>query len=289
MSKIARIARDALASTWRIYRFDKTGVLLSVSVLTGNALQSYGTLAFTAQTVNAAVGGDAAAFIPPLVALAGLQLLGAGLNAFSSYRTSRMQLAYANACELQLIEENGALALAEQEHPQYEERLALRRFAVTKPFEMYAQVAQLLTKLATAILGFRYLSGVHPGIGALAIAVGCLKGGLHLMLVKRKTLLNAELHRASVRPSYLYGLLTGSSSQKELTVYRSRPYFKARWLSAKRYSDGILSSIQRMQLSAGFGERRYPPRAMRPPPASRLGPSANAGWEQATSWPSRWP
>lgn len=252
MSKMARIARDALASAWRVYRFDKTGVLLSVSVLTGNALQSYGTLAFTAQTVNAAVGGDAAAFIPPLAALAALQLLGAGLNALSSYRTSRMQLAYANACELQLIEENGALTLAEQEHPQYEERLAQRRFAATKPFEMYAQVAQLLTKLGTAILGFRYLSDVHPAVGALAFAVGCLKGGLHLMLVTRKTMLNGELHRASVRPSYLYGLLTGSSSQKELTVYRSRPYFKARWLSAKRVSDGILSRIQRMQLSAGF-------------------------------------
>lgn len=252
MRKVARIASDAIASAWRMYRFDKAGVLLSLAALTGNALQSYGTLAFTAQTINAAVGNDVSAFLAPLAALAGLQLFGAGLNAISAYRTSRMQLAYANACELRLIEENGALTLAEQEHPQYEERLAMRRFAATKPFELYAQVVQLLLKLATAILGFRYLSGVHPAVGALAFAVGCLKGGLHLMLVKRKTVLNEELHRASVRPSYLYGLLTGSAAQKELTVYRSRAYFKARWLSAKRVSDGILSRIQRIQLFAGF-------------------------------------
>lgn len=252
MRNVARIASDALASAWRLYRFDKAGVLLSLVALTGNALQSYATLAFTAQTINAAVGNDFSAFLTPLAALAGFQLFGAGLNAISAYRTSRMQLAYTNACELRLIEENGALTLAEQEHPQYEERLAMRRFAATKPFELYAQVVQLLLKLATAILGFRYLSGVHPAIGGLAFAVGCLKGGLHLMLVKRKTMLNGELHRASVRPSYFYGLLTGSASQKELTVYRSRAYFKAKWLSAKRVSDGILSRIQRMQLSAGF-------------------------------------
>ncbi|MFD2331570.1 ATP-binding cassette domain-containing protein [Cohnella sp. GCM10020058] len=252
MKKLGRIASEAAASVWRVYRFDKTGVLLSISVLAGNALQSYGTLAFTERTINAAVGGDTRAFIAPLAALAGIQLLGAGLNAFAAYRASRMHLAYANSCELESIEETGALPLAEQEHPQYEERLALRRFAATKPFEMYAQSTQLLMKLATAMLGFRYLSGVHPAVGALAVAVGCLKGGLSLMLVKRKTVMNGELQRASVRPSYLYGLLTASSAQKELTVHGSRRYYKDRWLSAKRVSDAILTRIQRMQLSAGF-------------------------------------
>ncbi|MFC3800575.1 ATP-binding cassette domain-containing protein [Cohnella sp. GCM10012308] len=252
MKRFVRIASEAAASAWRMYRFDNAGVLLSVTVLMGNALQSYGTLAFTERTINAAVAGDSAAFVAPLAALAGIQLLGAALNAFTSYRTSRMHLAYANACEQKLIEETGALPLAEQEHPQYEERLAMRRFAATKPFEMYTQATQLLTKLATAMLGFRYLSGVHPAVGVLALAVGCLKGGLSLMLVKRRTILNGELQRASVRPSYLYGLLTESAAQKELTVHGSRAYFTGQWLSAKQVSDTILSSIQRMQLSAGF-------------------------------------
>ena len=217
------------------------------------AFQSYVTLTFTGRMINALLDSDPFAFVGPLVALTGLQLLGGSLSAFSSYRSFRMQTSYANECERELFEEIGALPLAEPEHPRYGERLALRRFAVSKPYELYAQLSQLLSRLLTALLGFRFLSAVHPGIGAFAFAIGCLKGGLHLMLVKRRAELNEELQRASVRPSYLYDLLTGAASQKELTVYGSRPYFIARWLSAKRLSDGFLARLQRMQLTAGFG------------------------------------
>lgn len=252
MSGFVRVASATLRAVRSVYRFDRLGVLLSASVQWLSALQSYATLALTGLAINAVFEPGSAAFLLPLAALAGLQLLGAGLNAWSTYRSSRMQLAYANACELRLIEETGALPLAEQEHPSYGERLALRRFASAKPYELYAQSSQLLARLLTAILGFRYLSGVHPWIGVLAVAVGCLKGALPLLLVKRKAELSRELQRASVRPSYLNDLLTSSAAQKELTVNGSRHYFQQQWMAAKEACDRLLSRLQRLQLTVGF-------------------------------------
>lgn len=253
MRSIAHIGSASLRSAWQIYRFDRLGVLLTAAVMLFSVFQSYVTLSFTGRMINALFDSDSAAFFGPLAALTGLQLLGAGLSALSTYRSFRMQTAYANECERELFEQTGALPLAELEHPRYGERLAIRRFAVSKPFELYAQLSQLLSRLLTAFLGFHFLSGVHPGIGVLAFVLGCLKGGLHLLIVKRKAALNGGLQRASVRPSYLHDLLTGAASQKELTVYGSRHYYMARWLSAKQISDRILSCLQRIQLTAGFG------------------------------------
>ncbi len=248
MKTFANTIRCAGQAFFKVYRFNKTIVLLSLFISLMVALQSNINIFLSKWIVDQLSANNLYSLLGSIALLITFQLVRLVLESYSTLKNGRMHMEFAVQCENDLIDLVAKTELLDKEHPQYTGDFSYWSFINGKYLESYTTVTQLAKQSLIAAISMGYLLYYHLYIGLLALLVGTSKGIYDLYAVQRRAVINEKLMRQARVYHYYFDLLTGSPTQKEMTLFQLVPYFRQKWMRKKNEANALSIQLEKLNL-----------------------------------------
>ncbi|MVO98602.1 ATP-binding cassette domain-containing protein [Paenibacillus lutrae] len=233
MKSFLQTVKTTYDATSRVYRFNKTVVILSLLAYIVSALQSNLSVyaskfivdQLTLQNLNLLMGGIALLIL--------FQLLRVGLDSYAQLKSRKMSLEFSIQCENQLIDLVADTDLIEKEHPRFKGDFSYWSYSNSKYYDTYSIAISLVKQIVLAALSLFYLLHSYWVTALLALLVGTLRGIYDLRAVRQRVEIDEQLIRITRSHHYYYDLLTTSETQKEMMLFQLYPHFRKRWMDKK--------------------------------------------------------
>ncbi|MCM3273127.1 ATP-binding cassette domain-containing protein [Paenibacillus elgii] len=248
MKSFAYTIRCAGQAFCKVYRFNRPIVLLSLFVYIIVALQSNIGIYLSKRIVDQLSENNLYLLLGSIALLLSFQLVRLLLETYSQLKNRRMHMAFAVHCENELVDLVARTELLDKEHPQFTGDFSYWSFINGKYLESYSTVTGLVKQGLVAAVSLGYLLYYHLYIGLLALLVGTLKGIYDLRAVRRRVAINEEMMRQSRGYHYYFDVLTGSQTQKEMTLFQLVPYFRQKWLRKKDEANALSMQLETLNL-----------------------------------------
>lgn len=236
----------------KVYRFDKSVVLLALFAYTIVAFQANINIFFSKWIVDQLSSNNIQLIMGIIAILITCQLFRLGLESYSQFKNREMHMKFGIHCENELIELVARTELLDKEHPKFTGDFSYWSFINGKYLESYNAVTQLIKQGLVALLSLSYLLYYHLYIGIVALLVGTLKGLYDLYAVRQRVSIDEKLMRQSRDIIIFFDLLTGPQTQKEITLFQLVPYFRQRWLTKKNEATALSMQLERLNLNRKF-------------------------------------
>ncbi|MCG7379215.1 ABC transporter ATP-binding protein/permease [Paenibacillus sp. ACRSA] len=248
MKSSREITRVTLEAFMKLIRFDPISSMIIIAIVIYGAFESYLSIIISKQVVDQIFEKNNSYFVINILILLGIQLLNLYLQAISSSRNNRLQIAYSNYTDEALINKISKMDLMSKENPAFNANFSFLRFASGRTYEMFLLCNQLLLRVITLLLGVHFLGSTLVVFAIIAVSVGVLKGVLYYRSVSKRTEINENIESGSVKYQYYFNLITGAEAQKEISAYNSYSFLKTKWREEKEYIDKHKVSLEKLNI-----------------------------------------
>ncbi|WP_025850995.1 ATP-binding cassette domain-containing protein [Paenibacillus ehimensis] len=233
MKRLVLTMKYAFLAFLKVFSFNKWVVIISIFVYFVVACQSNANIFLSKFIVDNLSINDFNLLAKAILVLILLQIIRLLLESYSQYKNNQLNLAFSIHCENELINLVAKTELLDKEHPKYTGDFSYWSFINSKYIHSYSIFTELIQQCFITIFSLFYLLKSNFFIALFAVLVGTLKGVHDLRAVNQRVEFNEQLQRNSRSHHYYFDLLTGTSTQKEMTLFQLTEYFKGKWMQKK--------------------------------------------------------
>lgn len=216
-----------------IWEFDKRYIIISLFFMPLLALQSNLSVFFSKEIIDLINKKNLNTALIFIIISLGLSMFFNIIQNYKNIYNTKINDKYSIYINNNLINIITKLSVLQKEDPGFNSKYESWKLKHTKYLDNTSYYIAILEKTFTFLIALFYLTNSFWLVGCISIMVAIIEGAIDYKMLPMRIDFYNNLNKMSHKQQYLYGLISSSECQKEITIFSLFEYLKNKWLNMK--------------------------------------------------------